>query len=59
MFIIIMFFPPWGSGWTMGVGYLGNSSTASGRSDPGGTAGTRYCFGRRDILFHTLLTLLF
>ena len=34
MFINIV--PPGDSGWTIGVDLLGNSSTVSGRSDPGG-----------------------
>ena len=34
MFINIV--APEGSGWTIGVDKLGNSSTVSGRRDPGG-----------------------
>ena len=35
MFIISIFFFLGGSGFIIVVGQLGNSSTASGRSDPG------------------------
>ena len=51
MFIIIVFSPPRGSGWVIGVGYLGNSSTASGRGDPRGTVGPSYSLGRRDFFY--------
>ena len=38
-------FPPEGGVWVTGVGYLGNSSAASGRSDPRGLlAGGIYLF---------------
>ena len=39
------------SRWVICVGYLGNSSTASGHSDPGGTVGPSYSLGRRDFFF--------
>ena len=40
--------PPLGCGWVTCVCYLGNSSSASGCSDPGGTVGRSYSLGRRD-----------
>ena len=37
-------------------GSLGNSSTALGRSDPGGDEGWSYCLGHRDFFFRTSFT---
>ena len=56
MFIIIEFCPPGGSGWVIYVRLLGNSSTALGRSDPGGTVGPSYSLDRRDFFFHARFT---
>ena len=61
MFIIIVFWPSGGSGWITGVGQLGNSSTASGRSNPGGTVGLiAISLGRGDFFFfHSHITFVY
>ena len=43
--------PPGGSGWIIGIGWLGSSSTASGCSDSERTVGPKSNLGHRDFFF--------
>ena len=42
--LLLLEFPPGGSGWIIGVWYLGNSATAAGCSDREVTVGASYSF---------------
>ena len=59
VFTIVVFCPSaGGSGWIIGVGWLGSSSTASGTSDTVRKLGPNYSLGRRDLFFASCRILL-
>ena len=58
--LVVFCSPPEGSGWIIGVGWLGSSSTASGSSDPVRTVSPNSSLGVGTyFLLHITLFLLF